>query len=111
VKRIEAKDPESRLAEIAADTLRRLTAMFPEPMTEGPDGVVVNADLLKQLTGDRTVLAKYGLNWHGKHKAYQLAQNPSTGTLRPCPTESVSWGTMQNLMIGGDNLEVLRLLQ
>lgn len=85
--------------------------MFPELMTEGPDGVVVNVDLLKQLTGDKTVLTKYGLNWHGKHKAHQLAQNPPTGTLRPCPTESVNWGTTQNLMIGGDNLEVLRLLQ
>jgi adenine-specific DNA-methyltransferase len=36
---------------------------------------------------------------------------PSTGTLRPCPEESVDWDTTQNLMIEGDNLEVLKLLQ
>ena len=29
----------------------------------------------------------------------------------PCPAESVDWDTTQNLMIEGDNLEVLKLLQ
>src|SRR5690606_8491046 len=54
---------------------------------------------------------KYGLNWHGKRRARQLALMPSTGTLRPCPEDSVDWDTTQNLMIEGDNLEVLKLLQ
>jgi adenine-specific DNA-methyltransferase len=54
---------------------------------------------------------KYGLNWHGKRRARQLALTPSAGTLRPCPEESVDWDTTQNLMIEGDNLEVLKLLQ
>jgi len=39
------------------------------------------------------------------------ADTPSTGTLRPCPEDSVDWDTTQNLMIEGDNLEVLKLLQ
>ena len=51
------------------------------------------------------------LNWHGKRRARQIALTPSTGTLRPCPDESVDWDTTQNLMIEGDNLEVLKLLQ
>ena len=54
---------------------------------------------------------KYGLNWHGKRRARQIALTPSTGTLRPCPEDSVDWDTTQNLMIEGDNLEVLKLLQ
>ena len=54
---------------------------------------------------------KYGLNWHGKRRARQLALTPSAGTLRPCPEDSVDWETTQNLMIEGDNLEVLKLLQ
>ena len=54
---------------------------------------------------------KYGLNWHGKRRARQLALTPSTGTLRPCLEESIDWETTQNLMIEGDNLEVLKLLQ
>ena len=114
MKRIEVNDPESHSAEIVAENIRRLTAMFPELMTEGPDGVVVNVDALKQLIGDKTVTdcdEKYGLNWHGKRLARQIALTPSTGTLRPCPEESVDWDATQNLMIEGDNLEVLKILQ
>jgi adenine-specific DNA-methyltransferase len=73
----------------------------------------VDFDVLKQLLGgvvdDKE--EKYGLNWHGKRRARQLALTPSTGTLRPCPEDSVDWETTQNLMIEGDNLEVLKLLQ
>ena len=54
---------------------------------------------------------KYGLDWHGKGRARQLALAPSTGTLRPCPEDSADWDTTKNLMIEGDNLEVLKLLQ
>ena len=31
--------------------------------------------------------------------------------MRPCPEESVEWDSTQNMMIEGDNLEVLKLLQ
>ena len=69
--------------------------------------------MLKQLLGGAVDEReeKYGLNWHGKRRARQLALTPSTGTLRPCPEDSVDWDTTQNLMIEGDNLEVLKLLQ
>jgi adenine-specific DNA-methyltransferase len=76
--------------------------------------VSVNVDVLKQLVGDATITdveEKYGLNWHGKRRARQLALTPSTGTLRPSVDDSVDWDTTQNLMIEGDNLEVLKLLQ
>jgi adenine-specific DNA-methyltransferase len=74
----------------------------------------VNVDVLKALVGDRTVTdadEKYGLTWHGKRRARELALTPSTGTLRPCPEDSVDWDATQNLIIEGDNLEVLKLLQ
>ncbi len=114
MKKLNAGDPESTSPDIAAENLARLRTLFPELVTEGPNGVAVNVDVLKQLVGDRTatdVEEKYGLNWHGKRQARQLALTPSTGTLRPCPDESVDWDTTQNLMIEGDNLEVLKLLQ
>ncbi len=114
MKKLTAADPETKTPDIKAENLAALRALFPELVTEGPDGVAVNLDVLKQLVGDRTVTdaeEKYGLNWHGKRRARQLALTPSTGTLRPCPEESVNWATTQNLMIEGDNLEVLKLLQ
>lgn len=114
IQKIESGMPESQSADILADNLARLKALFPELVTEGAKGPAINIDVLKALVGDATATdaeEKYGLNWHGKRAARQLALTPSTGTLRPCPEESVDWNTTQNLMIEGDNLEVLKLLQ
>lgn len=111
---LEANSPEAQSADSVAGNIEQLKALFPEIITEGPNGVAVNLDVLKALVGDQTLTdaeEKYGLNWHGKRRARQLALTPSTGTLRPCPDESVDWETTQNLMIEGDNLEVLKLLQ
>lgn len=95
--------------DIVNENLEALKAIFPEAFTE--DGVDFEA--LRQLLGDAVAEGeeKYGLNWHGKKKARQIALMPSLGTLRPCPEESVDWDTTQNLFIEGDNLEVLKLLQ
>lgn len=114
MKKIEADSSEANSADLLAGNVEQLKALFPELITEGPSGAAVNVDVLKALVGDATATdadEKYGLNWHGKRRARQLALTPSTGTLRPCPDESVDWDTTQNLMIEGDNLEVLKLLQ
>ena len=97
------------VADLIAENIERLKELFPEAFTEGK----VDFEVLKQLLGGTVDEReeKYGLNWHGKRRARQLALTPSTGTLRPCPEESVDWDTTQNLMIEGDNLEVLKLLQ
>lgn len=73
----------------------------------------IDFDVLKQLLGENVdeKEERYGLNWHGKRQARQLALTPSRGTLRPCKDESVDWDNTKNLMIEGDNLEVLKLLQ
>ena len=109
MKALTSNDPETKSPDLTAENVAKLKALFPELVTE--DGV--NVDVLKQLVGQTVTDAeeKYGLNWHGKRKARQLALTPSTGTLRPCPEDSVAWDTTQNLMIEGDNLEVLKLLQ
>ena len=109
MKKLTATDSQTHSADVIAGNVGRLKALFPEAFTEGK----VDFEVLKQLLGgavdDRE--EKYGLNWHGKRRARQLALTPSTGTLRPCPAESVAWDTTRNLMIEGDNLEVLKLLQ
>jgi len=109
VKELTAQDPEAQSTDIMAENIDQIKSLFPEALTEGR----IDFEVLKQLLGasvdDRE--EKYGLNWKGKRSARQLALTPSTGTLRPCPDESVNWDTTQNLMIEGDNLEVLKLLQ
>ncbi len=109
MKKIEANDTEAQSADIVADNLSQLKALFPEAFAEGK----VQFEALRQLLGGAVDESdeKYGFNWHGKRRARQIALTPSTGTLRPCPEESVDWEITQNLMIEGDNLEVLKLLQ
>jgi adenine-specific DNA-methyltransferase len=114
MKKLDATSPDAKSADLVAGNIEQLKALFPELITEGPHGVAVNVDVLKVLVGDQTATdaeEKYGLNWHGKRKARKLALTPSAGTLRPSPDQSVDWDTTKNLMIEGDNLEVLKLLQ
>ncbi len=107
----QVKFGEGQSLDLVSENIEKLKELFPDAFTEGG----VNFDTLRQLLGDAAVLdegeEKYGLNWHGKKKARQIALTPSTGTLLPCPEESVDWDTTQNLFIEGDNLEVLKLLQ
>ena len=109
MEKIVAGNPETRSADVVSDSLERLKALFPEAFTEGR----INFEVLRQLLGDTVNESeeKYGLNWHGKRRARQLSLTPSTGTLRPCPEDSVDWHKTQNLMLEGDNLEVLKILQ
>jgi adenine-specific DNA-methyltransferase len=109
MKKLTAQDAETKSLDLVAENIEQLKTIFPEAFSEGS----VNFEVLKQLLSgtldDRE--EKYGLNWYGKRRARQLALTPSTGTLRPRPEDSVDWDTTQNLMIEGDNLEVLKLLQ
>jgi adenine-specific DNA-methyltransferase len=114
MQKIDATSVEAQSADLVAANIEQLRALFPELIIEGANGAAVNVDALKALVGDKTatdVEEKYGLNWHGKRQARKLALTPSTGTLIPCPQDSVEWDTTQNVMIEGDNLEVLKLLQ
>jgi adenine-specific DNA-methyltransferase len=109
MKPLTAQDPETHSPDLVEENVEQLKTLFPEAFTEGK----LDFEVLKQLLGGTVEEReeKYGLNWHGKRRARQLALTPSTGTLRPCPEDSVEWDTTRNLMIEGDNLEVLKLLQ
>ncbi|NML89168.1 site-specific DNA-methyltransferase [Sphingobium sp. TB-6] len=109
LKKLVLDDPATKSADIVAGNVDSLKALFPDAFKDGG----IDFDVLRQLLGGAVDEKdeKYGLNWHGKRKARQIALTPSTGTLLPCPDESVDWDNTQNLMIEGDNLEVLKLLQ
>lgn len=94
---------------IEQTNLDKLRSVFPECVSEGK----LDIDKLLSLCGEYidNDFEKYKFEWKGKANCLRLAQKRSTGTLRPCPEESVDWDTTQNLYIEGDNLEVLKLLQ
>ncbi len=95
--------------DIVQQNLDRMKQLFPGVFTEGKVDFECLRETLGDYIDDRP--ERYSFTWNGKSRARRIAQTPSTGTLRPCPEESVNWDTTQNLFIEGDNLEVLKLLQ
>lgn len=101
--------------DIEATNLEKLKSLFPECVSEGK----LDIDKLLSLCGEYidNDFEKYSFSWKGKAECLRLAQKRSTGTLRPCESESAGKdGTpgkfdSDNLYIEGDNLEVLKLLQ
>ena len=99
-----------RSKDIAAEKVAELLRLFPEVRTEGDK---LDFDRLKLALGEAVDVGKerYGMNWPGKADCFKTIQAPSQGTLRPCPEESINFDTTENLIIEGDNLEVLKLMQ
>lgn len=101
--------PEAKSLDITSQNIEQLKQLFPDVFSEGK----IDFEALKAVLGAEIDDSeeRYNFTWNGKTKARQIAQTPSTGTLRPCKEESVNWDTTGNLFIEGDNLEVLKLLQ
>ena len=91
------------------DRLAAFASVFPEAFREDK----IDFDALRRSLGDWVDPGpeRFGLTWPGKAECMRVIQEPSIGTLVPMPDESVDWDTTQNVIIEGDNLEVLKLLQ
>ena len=95
---------------LPADKTADLLRLFPEIRTEGGS---IDFDKLKLVLGETVDVGRerYGMTWPGKAECFKTIQAPSMGTLLPAPSESVDFDTTENLIIEGDNLEALKLLQ
>lgn len=100
---------DGKTMDLVEQNIAELKKLFPEAIIEGK----IDFDRLRLLLGDEvdTGKEKYEFTWPGKSDCIRLAQQQSTGTLRPDKESSKDWDSTQNLYIEGDNLEVLRLLQ
>lgn len=110
---VSGQEPERfdlRSHHIADDKQAELLRLFPEARTEIGR---IDFDRLRLVLGQAVDVGKerYGMNWPGKADCFRTIQTPSVGTLRPCLDESINFDTTENLIIEGDNLEVLKLLQ
>src|SRR5262245_35793123 len=96
--------------DIAEYRKQELLRIFPEIRTQGGK---VDFVRLKLALGDMVDVGKerYGMNWPGKADWFKTIHAPSLWTLRPCREESVNFDATENLIIEGDNLGVLKLLQ
>jgi adenine-specific DNA-methyltransferase len=98
-----------RSFDLLEERIAHLREEFPETFGEGK----LDFDKLKQALGEHPLSSKerYGLSWAGKAEAIRNVQTRSTGTLVPDRQESEDFDTTENLVLEGDNLEILKLLQ
>jgi adenine-specific DNA-methyltransferase len=107
---LEPEKLELTTVDIAAEKQADLLRLFPEVRTEGGK---IDFDRLRLALGETVDVGKerYGMNWPGKADCFKAIQRPSLGTLLPVREESINFDETENLIIEGDNLEVLKLLQ
>jgi adenine-specific DNA-methyltransferase len=108
-----AEEPEPldlRSMDVTDEKRHELLRLFPEVRTEGGK---IDFDRLRLALGETIDggRERYGMTWPGKADCFRTIQTPSIGTLLPNREESVNFDTTENLIIEGDNLEVLKLLQ
>jgi len=96
--------------DIAGERQEVLLRLFPEAAAEGGS---IDFDRLRLTLGSAVAVGKerFGLTWPGKANCFKAIQAPSIGTLLPCKNKSLDFDRAGNLIIEGDNLEVLKLLQ
>ena len=106
--------------DLTQDNIAKLRDLFPGCVTEVRDEdtgqlrQAVDFDQLRQELSDHIVdgpQERFAMNWPGKREALLTANAPIAKTLRPLQEESISFETTKNLLIEGDNLEALKLLQ
>src|SRR5688572_32465714 len=91
-----------RSIDIAEEKQAELLRLFPEIRTETGK---IDFERLRLALGESVDVGKerYGMVWPGKADCFKTIQQPSLGTLRPCPEESINFDTTENLIIEGDN--------
>ena len=96
-------------SDIVDNNIEKLKQLFPDIVKDGK----INFDTLKLVLGEEVEKDKesYKFEWSGKTDCYKTIQSPSLGTLKPQKEESIDFDNSENIIIEGDNLEVLKLLQ
>lgn len=100
--------------------IEKLSAIFPGCVTEirdtssGKSRLAIDFDKLRQeleseiIEGPRE---RYQLDWPGKRQAMLATNTSIERALRPDRQQSVNFDTSKNVIIEGDNLDALKLLQ
>ena len=107
---IESEKLELRSLSPVIERRAELLQLFPEARTEGGK---LDFEQLKRALGETVDAGKerYGLVWPGKAECFKTIQAPSAAALLPARKESVNFDETDNLVIEGDSLEVLKLMQ
>lgn len=101
------------------ENIAKIRELFPGCVTEATDEngklrYAVDFDQLRQELSDHIVEGpqeRFTLSWPGKREALLTANAPIAKTLRPKRSDSVNYDNTKNVLIEGDNLDALKLLQ
>ena len=106
--------------DLSQNNIAKIRELFPGCVTEAWDEasekprLVVDFDQLRQELSDSIVEGpqeRYRLDWPGKRGALAKANAHTESTFRPFIEDSVAFQTTENLVIEGENLEALKILQ
>lgn len=104
--------------DILSEKLSKLKELYPEAFTEDQ----IDWEKLQATLGNQINLSqeRYHLNWAGKSEVFRILQQRTSATLIPIPEESYhvdtispffQGGDKEGVVIEGENLEVLKVLQ
>ncbi|HAD46876.1 MAG: site-specific DNA-methyltransferase [Alcanivorax sp.] len=106
--------------DLSQDNIAKIRELFPGCVTEARDEatgklrLAVDFDQLRQELSGQIVEGtqeRYRLDWPGKREALTLANAPIGKTFRPVRAESLKFDTAENILIEGDNLAALKIMQ
>ena len=106
---IEVNEIPGHTPELKTELAIQISELAPEIFLDGK----IDFERLKELLGvDLSEDSeRFGLFWPGKKRALRAAQQTTSATLQPDKQNSRNWDSTKNILIEGDNLEVLKILQ
>ena len=96
--------------DVLQDLIQKMRELYPSLFNDEKN---LNEDELRNLMSNfaSKTEGKYEFNWAGKLNAKKNAFTPSRAMLKPDKKRSIDFDTTENLIVEGDNLEVLKQLQ
>ena len=91
------------------EKINQLRELFPESFVDNEFSIDALLDTLGLSDSEETDKS-FGLNWVGKKEAKRFANLGTNATLKPNFKKSVDFDNNENIIIEGDNLEVLKAL-
>ncbi|MEO0551344.1 MAG: site-specific DNA-methyltransferase [Pseudomonadota bacterium] len=96
------------LSERRQELMQLLKKLAPETVSDGN----INLPALSSFFGiTSSENSRFGLSWPGRESSIRAIGQVSSATLLPVKAKSVQFESAENLIIEGDNLEVLKALQ
>ena len=88
----------------------QLKQLIPEAFLDGELNVEILQSALNKHKIPVTENKSYGLQWVGKNQTKDISHKSSNKTLKPIKEKSLNFDSADNIVIEGDNLEVLKII-